>query len=259
MSEWFSPEEPGEATGQTHVTKPDPRIAFNKIPATLSLIGITVLVFIGQVMITSLTGRDLVAQFGMKENQAIAAGEVWRLITPVFVHAGIAHIFVNMYSLYALGPAIERLFGSPRMLVIYLLSGVSGVILSLGFSPYASVGASGAIFGLLGALGTFIYRHRERLGPAGRIQLRQIIMVTLLNLGLGLLPMVDNWGHLGGLLAGIALTWTLGPQLELALAQDQRPRFTDRRPWHKVRWLAFPAVTLLALLAIAASLSPFTR
>jgi rhomboid protease GluP len=259
VSESTSADGPGDETGQLHPQNRDSISLLKKIPTTFGLIGVTVLVFIGQVVVTNLTGRDLVAQFGMKENGAIAAGEIWRLITPVFVHAGIPHIFVNMYSLYALGPAVERIFGSQRMLVIYLLSGISGVILSFGFSPHASVGASGAIFGLLGALGTFIYRHRDRLGPVGRLQLRQIVMVTLLNLGLGLLPMVDNWGHLGGLLAGIALTWVLGPQLEVSISEGQRPIFRDRRPWHKVRWLALPAVTLLVLLAFVASLSPYSR
>lgn len=239
--------------------KPDPLSRLKQTPATYGLIGLTALVFIAQVLTMELTGSDSVGLYGMKINSAIVAGETWRLVTPVFVHAGLWHIFVNMYSLYALGPAVERLFSSQRMLAVYLLSGISGVILSFGFSPYASVGASGAIFGLLGALGTFIYRHRNRLGRAGRLQLRQIILVTLLNLGLGLLPMVDNWGHLGGLLAGIMLTWTLGPQFEVSLSDDQRPKLVDLRPWHKVRLLTFVAAGFLAVLAFAASFSPFVR
>ncbi len=196
---------------------------------------------------------------GDKLNANIVDGEIWRLVTPVFIHVGLWHIFVNMYSLYALGPAVERLFSSQRMLVLYLLSGISGVVLSFALSPNASVGASGAVFGLLGALGTFLYRHRNRLGRAGRLQLRQIVMVALLNLGLGLMPQVDNWGHLGGLLAGIVLTWTLGPMLDVSWSEDRKPKLIDRRPWQKVRMTALFAAVLLAVLAFAASFSPFVR
>jgi rhomboid protease GluP len=224
----------------------------------MGLIGFTALVFIAQFLTTEPTGGDLISFYGAKINHKISAGEVWRLITPVFIHGGIWHFFVNMYSLYALGPAVERLFGSQRMLVVYLLSGVSGVILSFGFSPRGSIGASGAIFGLLGALGAFIYRHRDRLGPAGRIQLRQIVFVALLNLGLGLMPMIDNWGHLGGLLAGIMITWTLGPRIEVSISPDQGPRLIDRRPWQKTRPYIIIALVILAVAAFAASQSPFT-
>lgn len=223
----------------------------------MGLILFTALVFVVQFLTQDPTGNDLVSYYGAKVNAKIAAGEVWRLITPVFIHAGIWHIFVNMYSLYALGPAVERLFNSQRMLFVYLLSGVSGVILSLGFSPRPSVGASGAIFGLLGSLGTFIYRHRNRLGQAGRLQLRQIVLVTVLNLGLGLMPMIDNWGHLGGLLAGIAFTWTLGPRLEVSYSPEQQPRLIDQRPWKLVRPYTIIAILILIGLAYAAVQSPF--
>jgi len=84
-------------------------------------------------------------------------------------------------------------------------------------------------------------------------------MVALLNLGLGLMPQVDNWGHLGGLLAGIVLTWTLGPMLDVSWSEDRRPKLIDRRPWQKVRITALFAAALLAVLAFAASFSPFVR
>jgi rhomboid protease GluP len=257
VSEKVSTEQSNPGTTQTRSEKQDSPIRIRQAPATFGLIGVTILVYLAQTILFELTRVDLISLYGMKINGAIVDGEIWRLITPVFVHAGLWHIFVNMYSLYALGPAVERLFGTQRMLALYLLSGISGVILSFGFSPYNSVGASGAIFGLLGALGTFIYRHRSRLGRAGRMQLRQIVLVTLLNLGLGLLPMVDNWGHLGGLMAGIALAWTLGPLLEVTLSDDQRPKLVDQRPWQKVRLLTLVAAGFLAVLAFAASFSPF--
>jgi rhomboid protease GluP len=229
-------------------------------PSTYGLIGLTLLVYATQVLSVELTGHDYVILYGAKINEAIVVGEVWRLVTPLFVHAGLLHVGVNMYSLYALGRAVEKFFSSKRMLALYLLAGISGVVFSLGFSPNPSVGASGAVFGLFGALGTFIYRHRSRLGRAGRMQLRQIILVILLNFGLlGRMPQIDNWGHLGGLLAGIALTWTLGPQLDVSLSEGQRPVLVDRRPWHKVRVSTLLAAGVLAVLAFAATFSPFVR
>lgn len=241
------------------VQSPDLLSHFKQTPSTYGIIIFTAFVYLAQVLTEQFSGHDLVILNGAKVNELIIAGEIWRLVTPVFIHLGFWHIFINMYSLYALGPAVERLFSSQRMLVLYLLSGISGVVLSLALSPNPSVGASGAIFGLLGALGAFIYRHRNRLGHAGRVQLRQITMVTLLNLGLGLMPQIDNWGHLGGLLAGIVLTWTLGPMLDVSWSEDRKPKLTDRRPWKKVRMTALYATALLAVLAFAASFSPFVR
>lgn len=235
-------------------SRPSP---FQKLPTTYGLIAFTVLIFIGQMLSNDIFGLDIVKDLGAKDNAAILSGELWRLITPIFIHVGVWHVFVNMYSLYALGPAIERIFGSPRMMALYLIAGINGVIFSLGFSPYRSVGASGAIFGLLGALGTFLYRNRESFGQAGRLQLRQILIITLLNLGLGLMPQIDNWGHLGGLTAGVVLTWAAGPLLELTQQPGAPPRFVDRRPWTEVWPTTLIALLVLAMLAFAAIHSPF--
>jgi hypothetical protein len=91
------------------------------------------------------------------------------------------------------------------MLALYLLSGISGVVFSLAFNRFPSVGASGAIFGLLGALAMFLYLHRGLLGPAGRMQLQQLVVVGALNLVYGAMnPGIDLWGHIGGLAAGAA-------------------------------------------------------
>ncbi len=244
------------------VPSPSRRSALGRLtksPATLALISLTAFVFLLQLVTTQLYGIDVVMGLGAKVNEAIAAGQVWRLITPIFIHAGVIHLLVNMYSLYAIGPAVESLFGSPRMLVVFLLSGIAGVILSLALSPYASIGASGAIFGLLGALGAFLFLHRSTLGRWGSVQLRQIIFVAVLNLGLGLMPGIDNWGHLGGLLAGTALAWFLGPRLEPVWVDAFRFQLRDRRRWHDVWPVSIVAVGVLALLAWLATRSPFNR
>ncbi len=224
-------------------------------PVTYGLIAATTLVFLGQLLGQSALGFDLIGSLGAKDNMAIAAGELWRLITPVFIHGGLAHFIVNMYSLYAIGPAVERFFGAGRTLTLYLLSGIAGVVLSLSFSPYRSVGASGAIFGLLGSLGAFLYANRKTFGQAGRMQLRQIVLVALLNLGLGLSPGIDNWGHLGGLLFGTALAWFISPSLQVVRDElTEQVYLTDRRPW-RMTWPAILIGTIaLALLAMTAIL-----
>ena len=224
-----------------------------RFPATFGLIGVTVLVFAAQWLGNALVGADVVLYYGAKINDQLAAGQAWRLITPVFLHASLLHIGVNMYSLWALGPAVERFFGHGRFLAIYLLAGISGVLLSLVMSPNPSVGASGAIFGLLGALATFLYLHRATFGQFGAMQLRQLLFVALINLGLGLSPGIDNWGHVGGMLAGAVLAWFLGPRFTTALLPDGRPRLVDQRPREELTVrlaLALAAVLILSIVAM---------
>lgn len=213
-------------------------------PATFGLIGFTTAIFILQFLSTTLFGQDWLLETGAKYGPLMAAGEWWRFLTPVFLHANLFHIFVNMYSLYALGPAVERFFEARRMLALYLLSGIGGVILSLAFSPDPSVGASGAIFGLLGALAAFFYLHRAAFGRFGMVQLRQLIFVALLNLMLGLSPGIDNWGHVGGLVTGALLTLLLGPRYAPDWNAIGQPRLSDHRPWSQT-WPGFLAAFAL--------------
>ena len=227
-----------------------PRSGFKQFPGTFSLIGITLIVFLGQFLSLETLQYDWLLGLGVKSRPDILAGEVWRFITPIFLHVTIPHVFINMYSLYAIGPAVERFFGTARFIAIYLLSGIAGVIFSLAFSPHPSAGASGAIFGLLGSLGAFLYMHRDLFGRFGRMQLRQIVIVAILNLGLGFMPGIDNWGHLGGLLAGIALTFILGPRYEVSWASTSDGRLVDQQPWSAVRGIFFAACGVLSAIAL---------
>jgi rhomboid protease GluP len=224
-----------------------------RFPATFGLIGVTILVFLAQSLAQALVGGDIVLYYGAKINENLAAGEAWRLVTPIFLHANLLHIGVNMYSLWAIGPAVERFFGRARFLTVYLLSGICGVLLSLIMSPSASVGASGAIFGLLGALATFLYLHRPIFGQLGAMQLRQLVFVALINLAIGLTPGIDNWGHVGGLVAGLALAWFLGPHFSTTVLPDGRPRLVDIRTKQQISvrmGLAIVTVTVLSILAM---------
>jgi rhomboid protease GluP len=228
-----------------------------RAPVTLALIAATVSVYLLQVLGQVALGYDLVLELGLKDNALILSGEIWRLVTPVFIHAGILHLGVNMYSLFALGPAVERFFGPPRFLALYLLSGIGGVIFSLAFSPAASVGASGAIFGLLGALSTFLFLHRPVFGRAGGMMLRQLLIVGALNLFMSLSPGIDLWGHIGGLVTGVACTLYFGPRLVPTLVDGVPAALADQQPWPEVRTrvvVAALGVGAIAALAMALGL-----
>lgn len=135
-------------------------------------------------------------------------GEIYRLITAAFVHANVLHIFFNMYALYALGPQIEKFYGRKRYLLIYLGSALLGSLLSVVLTNNVSVGASGAIFGLFGSMLYFGYKYRATLDGFLR---SGIIPVIVINLLLGfMIPGIDVYGHIGGLLGGLVLSYAFG-------------------------------------------------
>lgn len=226
-------------------------------PVTFTVIGLTSLIFLGQMLATELIGYDLLLTLGAKEHRAIEAGQLWRYFTPIVLHVDPLHLLVNMYSLYIIGPPVEHPYGPLRYAFVYLLSGLGGVAASLAFSPHPSAGSSGAIFGLLGALAAFLYIHRDFTGPAGRGQLRHIVLVAVINLAIGLSPGIDNWGHFGGLLTGAGLAFVLGPRYRPTWDEDGAPEMKDQRTFGRVWPRALLAAALVALLAWAAVDSPF--
>ena len=147
--------------------------------------------------------------FGANSSLLVRSGEIFRLITYMFLHAGFIHIFLNMYSLYIVGTKIEDFFGKWKYIIIYLFSGICGGLLSIGLNQNViSVGASGAIFGLFGALIYFGYTYR---GYVGAIVKSQIVPIVIYNLIIGFfIPGIDMWGHIGGLFAGMLTANMLG-------------------------------------------------
>lgn len=146
---------------------------------------------------------------GANYGPLVKDGQIWRIITCVFLHAGIFHLACNMYALYVVGPRVEDFFGKIKFLLIYLISGICGSLLSIGFNDkVVSVGASGAIFGLFGALLYFGYAYR---GYIGAMVKSQILPVVFLNLMLSfMIPGIDMWGHIGGLIGGVISAYMLG-------------------------------------------------
>lgn len=194
------------------------KVPQNKPVATISLIVFTTLIFIIQYLQQASAGLDVLFLLGGKINQAIAAGQVWRLITPVFLHSSIPHLAFNMYALYVIGRNLERFYGHGRFLLLYFLGAFGGNVLSYVLTPAASLGASTAIFGLFAAEGVFIYENRKLFGPQRtRQMITNLVMVTLINLSFGLIPgfNVDSMGHIGGILSGIFFAWKGGPLLQI--------------------------------------------
>ncbi len=156
----------------------------------------------------------LLVMWGAKVNWLIAAGQWWRLISATFLHAGFLHIALNGYALFLIGTDLEALVGRARFAAIYFISGLAGSVASFTFSSMTGVGASGAIFGLIGALAVYYGLHRRLFGRVGQIQFWNIIAVIVLNVAFGfsgILP-VDNSAHLGGLAAGMAVGYVLCPR-----------------------------------------------
>lgn len=171
----------------------------------------TILTYTLQAISSIFFRMDLLAFYGSKINQFILAGQVWRFITPIFLHSSILHLLFNAYALYSIGPRIENRYGAWPFLALYLVSGLWGNTISFLLTRNASIGASTAIFGLITAEGVYIYKNRALLGSAAKPMLMNIFMIVLVNLAIGLSPGVDNWGHIGGLLGGLFFSWFAGP------------------------------------------------
>jgi membrane associated rhomboid family serine protease len=154
-----------------------------------------------------------VTLLGAKNDALIRRGEWHRLLTPMLLHGDIQHLLANSYTLYNLGHFIEPLFGAPTYLALYVLSGIAGNGLSF-FSRRApiAIGASTAVSGLLGAVGLFCVRHRKVWDLDG--PLRSVTQAVVIHGVLGASSRnIDNFGHLGGLLGGIACGFLFGPNL----------------------------------------------
>jgi rhomboid protease GluP len=175
---------------------------------TYVFFGLNIVVFLLMAFAGGSMNEQTLMAFGVKANPAIAQGQWWRFVTPVFIHIGWLHIIFNSYALWIVGPQVEKLYGSARFVLLYVMTGVAGVAGSYLFHPYAiSAGASGAIFGLFGVLLVFGIRYRESIPPFFKRAVGTgVLPVILINLVIGLtIPGIDNSAHIGGLLAGAAL------------------------------------------------------
>jgi len=176
---------------------------------TYGLILINTIMFI--ILFIKSNGRfdaETLVDYGASFAPYIKNGEYYRLITSAFLHVGILHFLFNMYALYIIGSQLESFLGKIKFTIVYLFSAVTATLLSAAFSDYVSAGASGAIFGLIGALLYFGYHYRIYLGSVIR---SQIIPLILVNLIIGFtVSGIDNAAHIGGLIGGFLILIGLG-------------------------------------------------
>lgn len=226
----------------------EPRVFFRlplqiKAIITPALVAINVVIFVAGLLLPDLGDRLFI--LGANYPPAIfLEGEMYRLFTSMFLHATPIHIFFNCYVLYIMGSMMERVLGRQRFIILYFLGGLAGSILSavLGNFSLPSIGASGAVFAIWGAEGMHMVQHRQIYGKFAQQRLRSLVIWGSLNLLIGLAsPNIDNWGHIGGMIGGLVLTWLIGPRFAPDAPQStpEGDRFTqlhelerfDQRIW----------------------------
>ena len=181
--------------------------------ATFVLLSLNVAIFVLMELSGGSKTPEVLLNFGASYGPFVRRGEYWRLVMPMFLHIGWIHLILNSLALYVLGRILESVYGYGRFAVIYVASGIGGALLSITLSSSVSAGASGAIFGLAGAMLTIGYLHRSAVPRHWRKAFGGgILPLIILNLALGFsIPGIDNWGHLGGLATGMVLSALIAP------------------------------------------------
>ncbi|KDO24929.1 hypothetical protein SPRG_09573 [Saprolegnia parasitica CBS 223.65] len=221
-----------------------------------SMIGVNTLIFIIEIAengwtVESLKVNPLIGpsaqvllSMGAQRTDLIKDGAWWRLFTAMFLHAGVVHLLFNMAALYQLGMELESTFDRRRIATIYFATGIIGAIVSGFFVPdVVGVGASGAIFGLFGA--TFAeFMLNWKLYTNRVCHMTNLVVVALVNLGIGLLPFVNNFAHLSGFISGLSLGFGM---LSLPLSRQDRIMGTRTK---KQRLLGYGGLLFTAFFAI---------
>lgn len=176
---------------------------------TYIIMAICIILFILMELSGGSTNSQTLLKYGANLDVLVKNGEYYRLFTCIFLHIGIMHLLCNLYSLYVIGREVENLFGKIKYIIIFILSGIFGSIMSLAFTHNTiSAGASGAIFGLLGALLYFGMHYRTYLGETIK---RSIIPIIVINLIIGFFAEgIDLAAHIGGLVGGVLVAMMVG-------------------------------------------------
>lgn len=207
--------------------------------------------------------NDIVRAFANQPAAVLNNSEYWRLFTAMFLHANLVHVLMNMLALQSLGKVMEITFGHVRYILVYLLGGLAGSILSAALNgPFIySVGASGALFAIFGAEAAHLYNNWKVMGPTAQARLRQVVMLAVLNFSVGFIGNlsgggafnIDNWAHVGGFVGGALLAYMIGPRYAVKVNADQTAvEVSDTRPLSgQVATVIYFAAGLLALLLVA--------
>jgi len=195
--------------------KPPPRAPEDQPWLTYALMAINALIYLAGFLSQNLQW-ELLLRGALMPELVVVQGEFYRLLTAMFLHASLGHIFFNVYALYIVGRTLEPIFGRARFLLIYFLGGLTGAAASLALGRFdgLSVGASGAVFAIFAAEAVHLYQHRG-LYPNVRARLQHMLFLIVINLVIGFAPgsNIDNWGHIGGMVSGLVLAWRIGPRL----------------------------------------------
>ncbi len=226
-----------------------------RLPATTvvwAIIAINVAVYAATELAGGSTNRRVLLEFGAKVNPLIAQGEYWRLFTCAFLHVGLTHLLFNMFALMSFGRLAEMIFGHARFLAIYIVGALSGSLFSYLFSSSVSAGASGAIFGVAGALSMFYVRNRGVQAVAGQGELSGMVVMLAINGVFGFIqPNIDNWAHLGGLIGGAFIGAVLSPRIAWVVDEEGNRVGLRRELPPMVNWAYVP--TALVVIGIAAT------
>ena len=186
---------------------------------------------------------------GVSFGPFIAGGQWWRFVTSLFLHNGVEHLMFNAIALLAFGPEMEGLYGRRRFLLIYLLAGIYGGLLSFGIYGFEenSVGASGAIFGVVGMNLAFFTLYRHQMGEYGAKQRRQVLTIFGITFVYGLIVgNINHAAHIGGLIAGAALGYLLAPRYWMPAQEDDSP-LTDSASLARRWWVVVVALLVFGV------------
>ncbi len=217
---------------------------------TYVFLGLVAVAFVLETVLGGSTNTATLQRLGAQINLRVAEGETWRLLSAMFLHIGLAHIAFNGWALFSLGRDIEAFYGSAWFAAIYLVAGLFGnVVYYLLGGSVLSAGASGGVFGLIGAEVAYFLSNRDLFGKFGRERLSNLAVLIGINLVFGFTVQgINNYAHLGGLLSGFALGLMLAPRYKVAWAvTDAGPVGTlvDRRALNSRLLTLILAVTLL--------------
>jgi len=181
-------------------------------PVTLAILTVLVVVFVVEVRAGALDSREAILAMGALARANVRAGEYWRLLTAPWLHGSTEHLVGNGVALYILGMVCEAAFGRAQLVVLYVLSGLAGSLVSVLMSAGPSVGASGAIFGLQGAAIVLLRREHDRLLVRDRRVGFVLLIWAVYTIAAGLTnPLIDNGAHIGGALGGALVAARLHP------------------------------------------------
>jgi rhomboid protease GluP len=211
-------------------------------PVTLVILALLAAIFVAELRMGALDSRASIVAFGALVRERVVAGEYWRLLTAPWLHGGTEHLVGNGIALYILGLVCEAAFGRAQFVVLYVLSGLAGSIVSMLLSAGPSVGASGAIFGLQGAAIVLLRRERDRLLVRDRRVGFVLLIWAVYSIAGGLTEIfIDNGAHIGGALGGALVATRLYPVV-LSPLPAERAAAVRRWLWLVVALLAYAVV-----------------